>query len=171
MRKPIFGVIVVVVLMAVFWLGMKAQEHRGQHHLTANDLAEALAIHWWIVKLPPNLGPKDMVGVELVSSDGKRLAGGGGFSGGKIGPEIKIYCWEDEAANVAKVAINTLGQGSGTMMVTNYFKNAAVGGASNGTVLNVGDNLLIFDQSTTPSFNGTMQNGQVGLRVAITKRP
>jgi len=37
-------------------------------------------------------------------------------------------------------------------------------------VLNVGDNLLIFDQSKAPSFNGVMQPGQVGLRVCIERR-
>src|SRR5450755_2767717 len=81
---------------------MNAQEARPQD-LTANDLAEALSVHWWTVKLPPHLGPKAMVGVEAITADGKKLDGGGGFSGGDLGDKMRIYVWEDAGSHETKV--------------------------------------------------------------------
>ncbi len=142
--------------------------------LTANDLAEVLGVHWWIVRLPEGIGPKDWVGVQSVSSDGKVLQGGGGFSGpgAALGREIRIYCYEDKAANRAYVQINTKGGGAGVPF-DDYFKDAAIGGVANGVVLNVGDILIKFDKTKNASFTGgnDMNPGQVGLKVVITHRP
>jgi hypothetical protein len=139
--------------------------------LTANDLAEALSVHWWTVKLPHDLKPKDMVGVEAISSDGKRLEGSGGFSaqtGVPIGDTMRIYCWEDKASHLTNIVMKT-SCGTFTMFLKDYFKGAALAAQPNGAVLNVGDILLNFDSSKSPSFSGVnLSKGQVGLRVVIT---
>lgn len=144
--------------------------------LTANDLSEVLGIHWWIVQLPGKLGPKDTVTTEFVSSDGKIIGGGCGFSSGdgqnKIGDKVRIFCWEDRVAQQANVMIKLKSGGAGTAPTKDYFKGAAIGGASNGAVMKVGDILLKFDSTKSPSFTGgnVLNDGQVGLRVSITQK-
>jgi hypothetical protein len=172
MRSLFSSALALVFILMIFGGRVSAQEQRVSN-LTANDLAEALGVHWWIVKLPDGIGPKDVVGVEAVSADGKVLQGGGGFSGpgSALGREIRIYCYEDKAAKVTYVQIKTKGGGAG-IPFDDYFKDAGVGGAANGSVLNVGDILIKFDNTKNVSFTGgnELLPGQVGLKVVITHR-
>ena len=165
-----------VILVIVDAPCVGAQESHPSD-LTANDLAEMLSIHWWTIQLPKDLKPKDMVGVEIVSADGKRLEGGGGVSswpGGKsLGNSIKIFCWEDEALRLANVRIKTADGSAGGFHLKDYFKSGASFGSPNGAVLKVGDVLIKFSSSPTASFSDgdALEPGQVGLRVVITRKP
>lgn len=144
---------------------------------TAAALAKARSIHWWTIRLPKDLQPKDRVGVEVFAPDGKRLAGGGGFSawpGEKtLGDSIKVFCWEDEARHEAKVGIQTLDGSFGVFPLKDYFANSVSVAASDGMALQTGDILLKFDSSKNPPLKTekTLRRGQVGLRVVIARRP
>jgi hypothetical protein len=174
MLRPLSKLLLVPFLLitAGFGARLNAQEAHPSD-LTANDLAEALSIHWWTIKLPPHLGPKAEVGVGAMTSDGKKLEGGGGFSGGNLGDKLRVYCWEDSTAHLMKVVIKLENGNMSGMYLKDYFKDAAVGGPSNGAVLNVGDSLIKFDASKSPSMVGgnAMLPGQTGLRVVIGQRP
>ena len=138
--------------------------------LTANDLAEVLGVHWWTVKIPANLGSKDTVGIELFASDGKKLGGGGAFSGVNLGSEVRIFCYEEKSEKLGIVVIRTKG-GTATFPIEDYFRYGGVGGASNGSVLHLQDTLIKFSKEA--SFNGgnELLPGQVGMRVVVTRRP
>jgi len=142
--------------------------------LTTRDLSDVLSLYWWTVNIPTDLKPKDMVGVELISSDGKTLEGGGGFSPTTepIGSTMRVYCWEDKGSHQMNVMLKTEKGDVATTYFTDYFKGAANGGYANGTVLNVGDILLKFDPSKTPSLSGSdeLSDGQIGLRVVVTRK-
>jgi hypothetical protein len=152
---------------------LKAEEHHVSN-LTANELAEALDIHWWVVKIPSNLGPKDSVGISLVSSDGKEVAVGTSISSGpgkiKLGELAKIFCWEEKASGHMKLKLEVAGT-VGSSYAQDYFNNAACGGPENGSVLNPGDILLKFDSSKSPSITGgnALLPGQFGLKVVINR--
>lgn len=169
MRFLFSGTLALMLLLAL--CGHASAQERRVSDLTANDLAEALGVHWWIVKLPEDIGPKDMVGVESVSSDGKVLQGGGGFSGpgAALGREIRIYCYEDKAAKQSYVLIKTKA-GEAGVPFDDYFKYGGIGGAANGAVLNVGDILLKFSKQGSFTGGNEMLPGQVGLKVVITHR-
>jgi hypothetical protein len=72
-----------------------------------------------------------------------------------------------------KVRSEIADDGAATASYTDYLKGAAVGGPGNGAVQNVGDILMKFDSTKSPSFTGgnVMSPGQVGLRVCIERRP
>jgi len=156
-------------------LAVKAQtsENRASS-LTANQLAEVIGVHWWIVRLPSDLGLKDKVCVSFVNYDGKEVAEGCGFSSGpglnKLGPEAKVFCWEDEASHQIRVQMQISGN-TGTSPVKDFFDQAAVGGPANGTVLKPDDILIKFDSSKRASMtNGNeLLPGQIGMKVVIKR--
>jgi len=169
-------VLILSILSGIFLSSCSRTDTGLERHvsdMTANDLAEATGVHWWIVRLPEPSTPKDMVGIEVISSDGKVLTGGGGMGGEfSWGGELRVYCYEESALNRMTVAYKAKNGGLAVERFDDYFKGAATSGASNGTVLNVGDILLKFDNTKSPSFTGgnVMYPGQVGIRVAINRR-
>ena len=148
-----------------------AQERRA-NALTADDLAVALGVHWWIVKIPSDLSPNVEIRVEVDSADGKMLEGGPGFSAPNLGKEARIYCYEIPGSNQMKVLITTE-RGESSVLLNNYFKGSGYTGAANGAVLSSDDVLLKFDKTKGAHFTGgnELTPGQIGLKVHITRRP
>jgi hypothetical protein len=94
--------------------------------LSANDLAEALNVHWWTVQLPHDLGPNDDVGVEAISSDGKTLEGPSGFSEGpggkKIEGPIRVFCRENEVRRLIEILIKLPDGSIASFPIKDYFE-------------------------------------------------
>jgi len=160
-----------LVLVSSLALKAEALENRASS-LTASELSEVLGIHWWIVELPSNLGPKDHVCISFVDSNGNEVAAGSSFSPGpaniKLGPEAKVFCWEDKASGQIKVTLQ-VANNSGTSGAQNFFDKAATGGPANGTVLKPGDVLIKFDSSKGANFTGgnEMHPGQIALKIVV----
>jgi len=152
---------------------LKADDRQASS-LTANELAEALDIHWWIVEIPSDLGPKDSVGLSLVSSNGKEVAGGTSISPGpaniNLGTSVKVFCWEERSSGHMNLKLEVAGN-MGSSYAHDYFHNAACGGPGNGSILKPGDLLLKFDSSknATLTAGNTLSPGQVGLKVVIKR--
>jgi hypothetical protein len=140
--------------------------------LSADDLAQALSIHWWILQAPADVKSGDQVYWEVVGPDGKPEDGSGSFrlEATDANAKIRIYCWEDENLHRAKVVIQTRKSASnGTF--TDYFEGRSSSGPTNGSVVNSGDVVLKFDSATAANFTGdnTVLSGQVGLKFGIEK--
>ena len=160
------------LFLAILSFSQLKADERATSNLTANELAAVLDMHWWMVEIPSNLGPKDSVAISFVSSDGKEVAGAISISPGpgkiKLGTRVKVFCWEDKAARQMKVRLEVAGTVGGGY-VHDYFDNAACGGPANGYVLHPGDVLLKFDSSKNPSLGSgnVLTPGQIGLEVVI----
>ena len=63
------------------------------YELTATDIAYALGMKCWRVRLPEDLGPADMVSVTFKYPDGSIENRGGVFGPWKAGEVIKIIVW------------------------------------------------------------------------------
>jgi len=163
-----------LLLLTTFACNAPAQERRLDD-LTANDLAEALGVHWWIVKVPHPQSPKDSIKVELVSADGKVLPGGGAL-GGQFdwGGEVRVYCYEELALHQLKVMLKTKDATEGGYYFDDYFKSAsASGGVANGTVVSVADVFMKFNVTKAGTLTGgtVLGPGEIGLRVVIKHMP
>ena len=146
--------------------------------LTKKEFGTAQNIHWWTVKIPSDLGPKDMVGISFISSDGKEIDGlnqlslGPGSNGAKFGPFLNVACWEDTSSGRMKLKEKVKGCGSCGTDYEDYLAHAVSSGPSNGSLLHPGDLLLKFDLAKNSTFapGNALLPGQIGLRVAVVRQ-
>jgi hypothetical protein len=141
--------------------------------LTADDLAEALGVHWWAVRLPDNFKPGDSILVQWIASDGTGLTG---CSASMVntamtpGAIIKIYC-HDQSGGPA-LEIKTPNGELNTTFPAISLTAAALGGLPNGAFANNGDILLkvvkrAADGSLTVAPGNTLNRGDIGLRLVV----
>jgi hypothetical protein len=141
--------------------------------LTADELAEALGVHWWAVRLPDNFKPGDSIGVQWISSDSTAVTGcsvtmvNTSMVPGAI---VKIYC-HDQPGGPALTIHSPFGVANTTFPAISLTA-AALGGLANGAFANNGDILLKVvnrapDGSLTVAPGNTLNPGDIGLRLVI----
>jgi hypothetical protein len=141
--------------------------------LTADDLAEALGMHWWAVRLPDNFKPGDTIGIQWISSDGAGITGSSATMVNTslvAGAIVKIYC-HDQPGGPALEIKSPNGELNTTFPAISL-NAAALGGLPNGASANNGDILLKLvkrapDGSLTVAPGNTLNPGDIGLRLVV----
>lgn len=65
--------------------------NRKPNALTANDLAAALGMHWWLLEIPEGV-EDDHIGLRIVTEAGPQDTGGSSGWGKEL---VKVIVWED----------------------------------------------------------------------------
>jgi len=145
--------------------------------LSADDLAEALGLHWWSVRLPDNFKPGDTIGVQWISSDGTGIPGSSATMVNTSlvpGAIVKIYC-RDQPGGPALEIKSPNGELNTTFPAITLTA-AAVAGLPNGALANNGDLLLKLvnrapDGTLAIAPGNTLNPGDIGLRLVIHIAP
>lgn len=132
-------------------------------NLSAKDLARAMGVDWWSVRLPEGDQPL-MLRFVLKNSDGtKNYSGAMGFPPGIT---IKVYCWPAEDKEWLKVSITSEKSVMKTM-IKNPFSKAKVVAypVQIGDTTDLGQFLIKGSKEREVTSEQSLKDGEFGLFV------
>jgi hypothetical protein len=141
--------------------------------LSADDLADALGIHWWTVQLPADMPGTGTIVIQWISANGMGLTGQSASMTNKsmtAGAVIKIFC-RDEPGGAA-LTIKTPGGDLSTTFPGISFTGATLGGLPDGSEAKSNDVVLKVvrrnpDGTLIVPPGNTLNPGDLGMRVVI----
>ena len=158
------------ILVCLFALGCQEKKDDADqdvYKLTAKDIAYALGMKCWRVRLPEHLGPDDLVSVTFKHPDGTIEKHGRTSGPWKAGEVIKVIIWDSEDG---ERLIYTIPEGGIKSSLKK--KTGMKGGThflSQDKIINTGDVFMMFtDNSSSEGMN--LRPGDMGLIVHVEKR-
>ena len=166
-------IILFITLLCLVNLGCEEHdEHEdigGNRDLTVADIASALDMKFWNVRLPEDHGPDDVVSFACKYSDGRIVSQGGSSSseweGGTI---LKVIVWGGEDGKQLKYMFKS----NGGMIKSSFDMTDEMPGSTSsfsiGKTVDPGDLLMKFAKNS--SLGGRdIRPGDLGLIVHIEK--
>jgi len=135
--------------------------------LKASDIAQALGMNWWLVQLPADLDPNDMVGVTYKHPDGS-IERPSGSSNWKAGTIVKVMVWPSEDNTQLRYAVFNA---TGHLRASLHKKTTMTGPympLSQGKKLNAGDVLMKFGEQSVVASPEVLP-GEIGLILHVKK--
>jgi hypothetical protein len=129
--------------------GCKERDESAEIHtvLSATDIAYALGMNWWTVRLPSDLDPNDFVTVTYKHPDGS-IESQGGSSNWQAGAIVKVMVWP--SADGTRLRYSLLHEKNSLRgnLITKPGKSGTSLGFSKGKMVKVGDVLMKFSEKS-----------------------
>jgi len=160
-----------IMMTLICFAGVGCHKHNPaaeeETELKASDVAQALGMNWWLVQLPADLDPNDLVGVTYKHPDGsiERLSGSTNW---QAAATVKVMVWPSEDNTQLRYAVFNA---TGTLRASLNKKTAMTGPCmplSQGTKLNAGDVLMKFGEQSVLG-SPEVRPGEIGLILHVKK--
>lgn len=139
--------------------------------LSAPELAQALGVDWWEVRLPGAQSDQFMVGLQLDFGDGRKplTTGESNFTGGS-----KIKVFRQSIPNSEQMYVALISEKGKTLSTTlpKLFSGMYIGIAPVGSTTNPGEYLCKGSKKTTGHIESSQSLGpnECGLKVVVQKK-
>ena len=159
--------IMTVICFAVIGCQKRDEASENEATLEAADIAKALGMNWWQVRLPADLDPNDFITVTYEHPDGS-IESQGGSTGWQAGSIVKVLAWSNEDGNKLRYAVlHKDGLLKGSLSIESQMKGVTMT-FSRGKILNAGDVLMKFSEKNVLA-SSEIHPGEIGLILHVNK--
>lgn len=142
---------------------------KDAQELEAADVAKALGMSYWQVKLPTDLKQSDLLGVTYKHSDGT-IDGMGGSTGWEAGSVVKVMVWPaDDSAGFRYSVIHARNAMRGELRENEEYKGISMQ-LSEGKVVDAEDVLMKFSKSSCIAVPTEVRPGELGVILHVDKK-
>ena len=160
--------IVTVIFFTVTGCEKRDEIAEKETTLEAADIAKALGMNWWQIRLPADLDPNDFVTLTYKHPDGS-IESQGGSNKWQAGSIVKVLVWSNEDSNKLRYAV--LHKDSilkGSLAMKSQMKCVCMTFAR-GKILNAGDVLMKFSEQNVLA-SSEIRPGEIGLILHINRK-